>query len=119
MRQSPSSTQPTPRMSTRNALYDTLLPTASPLLAPLSLEPPTRSHSRHAGNRKRNQAHASNLPEDFLAAIEELNSRNGDVSGGVAWKPSVSTAKLAQRRFALQLCGWSLAQDELAQAIKM
>lgn len=114
----PPSSQPTPRMPVRNSLYDVAGPTSSPLLAPLNLDVPTRSTSRHAGGRKRNQAPTSHLPEEFLAAIEELNARSRAVRDGVAWKPSVKTERLAQRRFALQLCGWSLAQDDLARAIK-
>lgn len=103
-------------MPVRNTLFDG--PTASPRLASLNLElPQHRPNSKHTG-RKRSQVPASNLPEDFLAAIEELNARTGNVDSGVAWKPSVLTGRLAQRRFALQLCGWSLAQDDLARAIR-
>ncbi|KAI0699871.1 hypothetical protein C8T65DRAFT_742322 [Cerioporus squamosus] len=116
VRPSPPSGQPTPRLPMRSTLFDG--PTASPLLAPLSLEvPPHRSSSKHTG-RKRSQAPASNLPEDFLAAIEELNARSGNTESAAAWKPSVATGRLSQRRFALQLCGWSLAQDDLARAMR-
>ncbi|KAI0746113.1 hypothetical protein C8Q76DRAFT_852601 [Earliella scabrosa] len=111
---SPRSGQPTPRMPARSALFDA----ASPLLAPLNLEVPHhRSSSKHTG-RKRSQVPASTLPEDFLIAIDELNARCGSMESGVGWKPSVATARLSQRRFALQLCGWSLAQDTLARAIR-
>ncbi|KAI0744299.1 hypothetical protein C8Q80DRAFT_889791 [Daedaleopsis nitida] len=113
---SPPSGQPTPRLPARNTFFDGA--TASPLLAPLNLEvPQNRPSSKHT-SRKRGQVPASTLPEDFLAAIEELNARSGYVDGGAAWKPSVSTTRLSQRRFALQLCGWSLAQDDLARAIR-
>ena len=109
---SPPSGQPTPRMAPRNTLFDAA--TASPLLAPLNLDAPPRPTSKHGG-RRRNQPPASSLPEDFLNAIDELNRRSG---GSEAWKPSVSTGRLSQRRFALQLCGWSLAQDDLARAVR-
>ena len=111
---SPRSGQPTPRMPARSALFDA----ASPLLAPLNLEVPHhRSSSKHTG-RKRSQVPASTLPEHFLIAIDELNARCGSMESGAGWKPSVATARLSQRRFALQLCGWSLAQDTLARAIR-
>ena len=112
IRPSPPSGQPTPRIAPRNTLFDAS--TASPLLAPLNLDPPPRPSSKHAG-RSPNQPPASSLPEDFLNAIEELNRRSG---GSEAWKPSVQTARLSQRRFALQLCGWPLAQDALERAVR-
>ncbi|KAM5536681.1 hypothetical protein V8D89_009608 [Ganoderma adspersum] len=112
IRPSPPSGQPTPRMAPRNTLFDAA--TASPLLAPLNLDAPPRPSSKHGG-RRRNQPPASSLPEDFLNAIDELNRRSG---GSEAWKPSVSTGRLSQRRFALQLCGWSLAPDDLARAVR-
>ena len=117
IRPAPPSSQPTPRMHARNVLYDNGA-TASPLLRSLNLDVPTRSASRHRSGRGRNHASASNLPEDFLSAIEELNARSRAVSDGIAWKPFVSTSRLAQRRLALQLCGWSLAQDDLTRAIE-
>ncbi|TBU61554.1 hypothetical protein BD310DRAFT_872921 [Dichomitus squalens] len=112
IRPSPPSGQPTPRMPARSALFDG--PSASPLLIPSSLELPPRPSSKHT-SRRRNQVPTSSLPEDFLNAIDELNMRSGSSE---TWKPSVSTARLSQRRFALQLCGWSLAQDDLARAIQ-
>ncbi len=116
VRPSPPSGQPTPRLPTRSTLFDG--PTASPLLAPLSLEVPTRRPSSKNTGRKRSQVPASNLPEDFLAAIDELNARSGNSESAASWKPSVATGRLSQRRFALQLCGWSLAQDDLARAMR-
>ncbi len=110
----PSSNQPTPRMP-RSALFDG--PAPSPKLTALSLDVPHRSTSKQSG-RKRSRPPAAALPDDFAAAIEELNARSGNSESVAAWKPSVSTARLAQRRFALQLCAWSLAPDELARAIK-
>lgn len=111
----PSSNQPTPRMA-RSALFDG--PAPSPKLTALSLEVPHRSSSKQSGGRKRSRPPASALPDDFVAAIEELNARSGNSESVAAWKPSVGTARLAQRRFALQLCAWSLAHDDLARAIK-
>ena len=34
------------------------------------------------------------------------------------WKPPVPTTKLVQRQVALQLCGWSLREDELRNIVK-
>ncbi|OSC97421.1 hypothetical protein PYCCODRAFT_1419471 [Trametes coccinea BRFM310] len=115
-RHQPPSNQPTPRMYPRGTLFDG--PSASPLLAPLTLDAPRRSNSKHSGGRKRSRPPGPAFPEDFLAAIEILNARSGSSDSITTWKPSVSTARLGQRRFALQLCGWSLAQEDLARAIK-
>ncbi|KAI0355754.1 hypothetical protein OH77DRAFT_1402535 [Trametes cingulata] len=117
-RRHPPSSQPTPRMPARSASAFFDGPGASPLLAPLSLDVHHRSHSRHSGGRKRSRPPPSALPEDFVAAIEELNARSGNSESVAAWRPSVHTARLAQRRFALQLCERSLAQDDLARSIK-
>ncbi|KAH9892448.1 hypothetical protein C8Q73DRAFT_761814 [Cubamyces lactineus] len=116
MRPHPPSNQHTPRMHSQSALFDG--PSNSPLLAPLGLDVPRRSHSKHSGGRKRSRPPASTLPDDFLAAIDILNARSMGSESSASWKPSVHTARHAQRRFALQLCGWSLAQDDLARAIK-
>ncbi|KAI0630074.1 hypothetical protein C8Q77DRAFT_1219729 [Trametes polyzona] len=112
----PPSNQPTPRMLGRSTLFDG--PAASPKLAPLSLEVPHRSSSKHSAGRKRSRPPTTALPEDFILAIEELNERSGSSESVASWRPSVETARLAQRRFALQLCGRSLAHDDLARDIK-
>lgn len=112
------STHATPRVPLRSALFDV----PSPLLTTLQLDG-TRSRPgskpARSDGRKRSRGPASGVPDDFVNAVEELNARNVIEDEGVmAWKPSVSTARLAQRRFALQLCGWSLAQEDLARAIR-
>ena len=35
-----------------------------------------------------------------------------------AWKPAVHTNRLAQRQLALYMCAWSLAEDDLARAVR-
>ena len=52
---------------------------------------------------------------DFHSAVVSLCSRGGERA---TWKPTVPTQKLAQRQLALQLCGWSLKEDDLNNAIK-
>lgn len=87
-------------------------------MTPLTLEVPLRSSSKHSGRRKRSRPPAATVPDDFASAIEELSARSGGSDSVAGWTPSVDTARLAQRRFALQLCDRSLAQDDLARAIK-
>jgi hypothetical protein len=53
---------------------------------------------------------------DFHAAIVALRTRKG--GGPPFWQPTVSTQKLEQRQFALQLCGWSLKEEDIHNAIK-
>ncbi|KAH7916597.1 hypothetical protein BJ138DRAFT_1201984 [Hygrophoropsis aurantiaca] len=53
---------------------------------------------------------------DFRAAILHIISRQG--AERLAWKPSAHTNKLERRQFALQLCGWSLKEEDLNVAIK-
>ncbi|OBZ70568.1 hypothetical protein A0H81_09441 [Grifola frondosa] len=103
---------PTPRMPQRSTLFDL----SSPLISGLTLESRgSRSNSKHGG-RRRSRPPTTQLPEEFLTAIAALNGRSAREQP--PWRPSVATARLAQRQFALQLCGWSLAEDDLAVAIK-
>ncbi|KZP05522.1 hypothetical protein FIBSPDRAFT_765742 [Athelia psychrophila] len=53
---------------------------------------------------------------DFHAAILALCARKGIERA--AWKPPVHSQKVEQRQFALQLCGWSLRDEDLQNAIK-
>ncbi|PCH35953.1 hypothetical protein WOLCODRAFT_126455 [Wolfiporia cocos MD-104 SS10] len=108
--QAPTSTHTTPRMVKRSMLLNTPV-AALTALPDIHSNPSSRHSSRRRGHP------AGGVPEDFLSAIHELNERNGhDLQG---WKPAISaTAKLAQRQLALQLCGWSLAEDDLERATK-
>ncbi|GBE80545.1 WD40 repeat-like protein [Sparassis crispa] len=110
--QSSSSAHPTPRMPQRS------MPLDSPTLAMSTLASEshvTRTTSRRA-TRRRSHPPAPAIPEDFLAAIKTLNERCA--TDRSSWQPSATTSKLSQRQFALQLCGWSLCQDDLAHAIR-
>jgi WD repeat-containing protein mio len=63
--------------------------------------------------------HGSRSPDihnDFQAAIASIGSRKG--SEALMWRPTVPTNKVVQRSVALQLCGWSLKEEELNDAIK-
>lgn len=85
-----------------------------------------RSRSRHGSSRRTSHlfvdtAAATATPlDDFSQALLALSARNGD-DGNEAdpWRPGTPTAKLVQRRFGLQLCGWSLREEELNNAIAL
>ncbi|KAH7928941.1 hypothetical protein BV22DRAFT_1030156 [Leucogyrophana mollusca] len=53
---------------------------------------------------------------DFRAAVLAINSRHETERS--PWKPSIYTNRLEQRQLALQLCGWSLKEDDLGIAIR-
>ncbi|KAH9948641.1 hypothetical protein B0H21DRAFT_732415 [Amylocystis lapponica] len=99
----------TPRMTERNTLFDTPTMTTNALPP----EPHATPIARH--NSRRSQVTTAAMSEDFLAAIATLNERSG---AQLVWRPSAHTIRLSQRQLALQLCGWSLAEDDLALAIK-
>jgi WD repeat-containing protein mio len=67
----------------------------------------------HAGRRS---SHSPEVHGDFQAAIATIASRKG--SEALMWRPTVVTNKVVQRSIALQLCGWSLKEEELNDAIK-
>jgi WD repeat-containing protein mio len=52
----------------------------------------------------------------FNVMLQTLIGRRN--SEPVTWKPTIHTTKLLQRQVALQLCGWSLQEQELMSAIK-
>jgi WD repeat-containing protein mio len=59
------------------------------------------------------------LPDDLFgswsAALHLLAARRKDHS---SWKPTVPTDKLVQRQIALQVCGWSVREEELSVSVK-
>jgi len=110
----PYSVHPTPRLPHRSLLLETA---PSQMLANLTIQDShrRRSGSRQAG-RRHSKAPSENVPEDYLNAITTLAARKD--AGKGAWKPAVATVKLPQRQLALYLCGWSLAEEDLANAVK-
>ena len=129
---------PTPRLHGYDFSYQGLLgiwhgfqpspqqlpaPTSTPPVTVLDL-PPSAPHGTPAGRRgyrqpppkRRALSPSDEIHGDFHAAIVALSSRQrGDPP---SWRPTVPTHKLEQRQFALQLCGWSLKDEDLYGAIK-
>ncbi|KAI0266669.1 hypothetical protein BC834DRAFT_872947 [Gloeopeniophorella convolvens] len=92
------------------------VPASGPLLDPLVVEgvqPMSRSQSRRS-------RHRGEVPTEFSAALTLLSAYHqpdGDGPETVDWKPTIQTFKLTQRRFALQLCGWSLKNEDVYAVI--
>ncbi|TFK44098.1 hypothetical protein BDQ12DRAFT_640512 [Crucibulum laeve] len=89
----------------------------------LLLDPPPPGHSgRHqygGGERissRRSQSPADDLHGNWQAALAALATRRG--ADRSSWKPNFVTSKVVQRQAALQLCGWSLKEEELTSAIR-
>ncbi|KAK7693790.1 hypothetical protein QCA50_003362 [Cerrena zonata] len=106
------SANPTPRISSRGLLLDT---------APTSIysqhfDPPRYQSKSRPNGRGRSLPPPDHVHDEFLNATAIVNARRD--SGSSSWQPTVFTNKLAQRQLALYLCGWSLAEDDLALAIK-
>lgn len=87
-----------------------------PLLDPLIVEG-VQSISRIQSRRGKQRA---DVPSDFAAALLLLSAyhqADADPLDSADWKPRILTAKLIQRRFALQLCGWSLKNEDISAVI--
>ena len=68
-------------------------------------------------NRSNNRSHspADDLFGSWSAALHSLAARRKDHS---SWKPTVPTEKLVQRQIALQVCGWSMREEEISASVK-
>lgn len=100
---------PTPRM--RSLLLDMPQTSISNLIADAKQ---SRSRSRQPETRHTRPVDANQ--EEFTYVVSTLlNENDRDRS---TWKPGVATSKLGQRQLALDLCGWSLAEEDLATAVK-
>ncbi|KAF8493614.1 hypothetical protein JB92DRAFT_2998338 [Gautieria morchelliformis] len=76
----------------------------------------TPNRRRRRRSLRRSHSPLDQLHGDFSAAVHALNIRRGYDRASVA-KISVSTSRLAQRRFCLSLCGWNQGDDELLRAV--
>lgn len=96
-----------------------IVPSGSPqagLLEPLVVEG-VQSISRSQSRRGKSR---TDMPSDFAAALLLLSAYHKTDAAALEsadWKPTVSTAMLTQRRFALQLCGWSLKNEDISAVI--
>ncbi|PPQ65556.1 hypothetical protein CVT24_010819 [Panaeolus cyanescens] len=80
-----------------------------------SLSGSTTSSGEDRHSSRRSHSPADDFHGNWTAALRSLASRRG--ADRSTWKPPVSTSKLVQRQLALQVCGWSLREDELTAAI--
>jgi WD repeat-containing protein mio len=107
-----SAPHPTPRLPQRSLLLE---PPQTQLSSLLSDAQHLRSRSRQPENRNRSFTEGPSS-EEFSNVVATLLAENDPER--TAWKPAVSTTKPEQRRLALDLCGWSLAEEDLNSAVK-
>ncbi|KAJ7179577.1 hypothetical protein C8R46DRAFT_1074139 [Mycena filopes] len=98
-------------------------PHAEPQILPEIHAPPIHRDrldirdGRSRSRSRRSHSPADDLHGNFHAALSALALRGGDKTSG--WNfPAVSSAKILQRQVALQLCGWSLKEEDLWTNIK-
>src|SRR5712671_411204 len=100
-----------------SSILDAMPSNLGALLDPLVVEGVqsiSRTHSRRGKHR------TGDVPSDFAAALLLLSAYHKTELArleSAEWKPTVSTAKLTQRQFALQLCGWSLRNEDITAVI--
>ncbi|KAI0032699.1 hypothetical protein K488DRAFT_49368 [Vararia minispora EC-137] len=84
---------------------------SSPAHRPMALEESTGLGL--ARPRSKRGRHRSEISTEFNAALLALGAYHGLTIGSEpGWKPGVRTGRLLQRRFALELCGWSVKEEE-------
>ena len=105
------SAHPTPRMPQRGLLLD--IP-PNPVSNILLEQHHPRSRSRQADGRRPKGTDASH--DEFSGAVATLLSEK--LPNQTSWKPVANTNRLAQRQLALYMCAWSLADEDLAHAVR-
>lgn len=89
---------------------------------PISQVHHARAGSAGSGGNERQLSQRSHSPpaDDLLgswsAALHTLATRCGADRSN--WKPTVPTNKLVQRQVALQVCGWSMKEEELTAMVQ-
>lgn len=63
-----------------------------------------------------NRSPVDDLRGDFQASLTELLTRRR--ANRYPWIPNVRTSKLLQRQVCLELCGWSVREDDLMKDIQ-
>ncbi|KAJ6543876.1 hypothetical protein B0H19DRAFT_289302 [Mycena capillaripes] len=99
------------------AAGDTQIADPAPVGPPVHRDLLDVRDGRSRSRSRRSHSPADDLHGNFHAALTALALRSGDKSS--AWKfPSVSSSKILQRQVALQLCGWSLKEEDLWNNVK-
>ena len=75
----------------------------------------TGSGGHESHSARRSHSPADDLFGSWSAALHSLAARRKDHS---SWKPTVPTEKLVQRQIALQVCGWSMREEEISASVK-
>lgn len=74
------------------------------------------SNGSRGHSARREQSPADDLHGNWSAALATLASRRS--IDRWSWKSPVPTSKLVARQVALQICGWSLREEEIGASIK-
>lgn len=91
------------------------------LLDTPALGAPHHARASSSGNSTGHHSHhshssADDLHGDWSSALSVLAARRG--VNRTSWKPLVKTDKLIERQISLEVCGWSLREEEVARSIK-
>lgn len=94
-----------------------MFPEPAPVAPPVHRDLLDVRDGRSRSRSRRSHSPADDLHGNFHAALTALALRSGDKTS--AWKfPAVSSSKMLQRQVALQLCGWSLKEEDLWSSVK-